>query len=226
MLGALTVKTGAAKVSMTFCNVSFQGSFATGLSAWQYGVLRERLQLPEGSGGVFPHLALPQADMSIVSPICILYRQPSLPRQTGTFAALSGAGPEALSNLTWQGDVLGQYIACDSWKPVRRYNLCSYGVLDRHQRRKRIMSNRQLTVRGLIIGSLGSAVLTMSSMFIALKLSSVPWPIMFVVLMSMFVLKLCGHTNLQEINVTQTAMSAGAMVAGGLGIYHTRHLDA
>ena len=78
------------------------------------------------------------------------------------------------------------------------------------------MFNRQLTLRGLIIGALGSIVLTMSSMFIALKLSSVPWPIMFVVLVSMFVLKLAGNTNLQEINVTQTAMSAGAMVAGGL----------
>ena len=78
------------------------------------------------------------------------------------------------------------------------------------------MSNKQLTLRGLLIGMAGSIVLTMSSMFIALKLSSVPWPIMFVVLVSMFLLKLCGHTNLQEINVTQTAMSAGAMVAGGL----------
>lgn len=78
------------------------------------------------------------------------------------------------------------------------------------------MNERQLTLRGLIIGAVGSIILTMSSMFIALKLSSVPWPIMFVVLVSMFVLKLCGNTNLQEINVTQTAMSAGAMVAGGL----------
>lgn len=78
------------------------------------------------------------------------------------------------------------------------------------------MSDRQLTARGLIIGALGSIILTMSTMFIALKLSSVPWPIMFVVLVSMFILKLCGNTNLQEINVTQTAMSAGAMVAGGL----------
>ena len=33
------------------------------------------------------------------------------------------------------------------------------------------MFNRQLTLRGLIIGALGSVVLTMSSMFIALKLS-------------------------------------------------------
>lgn len=78
------------------------------------------------------------------------------------------------------------------------------------------MNEKQLTVRGLIIGSLGSIVLTASSMFIALKLSSVPWPIMFVVLVSMFCLKGLGRTNLQEINVTQTAMSAGAMVAGGL----------
>jgi len=78
------------------------------------------------------------------------------------------------------------------------------------------MFNKQLTIRGLIIGAIGSIILTMSSMFIALKLSSLPWPIMFVVLVSMFVLKLCGNTNIQEINVTQTAMSAGAMVAGGL----------
>ena len=78
------------------------------------------------------------------------------------------------------------------------------------------MNEKQLTVRGLIIGAVGSIILTMSSMFIALKLSSLPWPIMFVVLVSMFVLKLMGNTNLQEINVTQTAMSAGAMVAGGL----------
>ena len=78
------------------------------------------------------------------------------------------------------------------------------------------MKNKQLTTRGMIIGAVGSVILTMSSMFIALKLSSLPWPIMFVVLVSMFVLKLFGNTNIQEINVTQTAMSAGAMVAGGL----------
>lgn len=78
------------------------------------------------------------------------------------------------------------------------------------------MKDKQLSVRGLIIGGLGSIILTASSMFIALKISSVPWPIMFVVLISMFSLKLLGNTNLNEINVTQTAMSAGAMVAGGL----------
>ncbi|HCT65600.1 MAG TPA: peptide transporter [Lachnospiraceae bacterium] len=74
----------------------------------------------------------------------------------------------------------------------------------------------QFTPRGIIIGIIGTIILTMSSMFIALKLSSLPWPIMFVALVSMFSLKACGNTNFNEINVTHTIMSAGSMVAGGL----------
>lgn len=74
----------------------------------------------------------------------------------------------------------------------------------------------QFTVRGVVIGLIGAIILTMSSMFIALKLSSLPWPIMFVALVSMFSLKAFGNTNLNEINVTHTIMSAGSMVAGGL----------
>ena len=86
------------------------------------------------------------------------------------------------------------------------------------------MEERQLTVRGMVIGVIGCVIITCSSMFIALKLSSLPWPIMFVALFSMVLLKAMGNTNLNEINVTQTAMSAGAMVAGGIaftipGIY-------
>ncbi len=82
----------------------------------------------------------------------------------------------------------------------------------------------QFTVRGMIIGSVGAAVLTMSSMYVALKLGALPWPIIFVALVSMFSLKLLGNTNINEINVTHTAMSAGAMTAGGFaftipGIY-------
>jgi len=74
----------------------------------------------------------------------------------------------------------------------------------------------QFTIRGMLIGIIGAIILTMSSMFIALKLSSLPWPIMFVALVSMFSLKACGNTNFNEINVTHTIMSAGSMVAGGL----------
>ncbi|MEG2200510.1 MAG: OPT/YSL family transporter, partial [Anaerovorax sp.] len=80
------------------------------------------------------------------------------------------------------------------------------------------------TLRGMIIGSIGAIVLTMSSMYVALKLGALPWPIIFVALVSMFFLKLFGNTNINEINATHTAMSAGAMTAGGLaftlpGIY-------
>lgn len=78
------------------------------------------------------------------------------------------------------------------------------------------MNGKQLTARGMVIGVIGSVIITCSSMFIALKLSSLPWPIMFVALFSMLALKALGSTNLNEINVTHTAMSAGAMVAGGL----------
>lgn len=74
----------------------------------------------------------------------------------------------------------------------------------------------QLTVRGMVIGALGAVVLTMSSMYVALKLGALPWPIIFVALVSMFFLKLLGKTNINEINVTHTAMSAGAMTAGGV----------
>ncbi|HPO04684.1 MAG TPA: OPT/YSL family transporter [Bacillota bacterium] len=74
----------------------------------------------------------------------------------------------------------------------------------------------QFTVRGMVIGSVGAIILTMSSMFVALKLGALPWPIMFVALVSMFALKALGNSNINEINVTHTAMSAGAMVAGGL----------
>lgn len=74
----------------------------------------------------------------------------------------------------------------------------------------------QFTVRAIVIGVIGSIILTCSSMFVALKASSLPWPVMFVALVSMFALKGMGHTNVNEINVAHTCMSAGSMVAGGL----------
>lgn len=87
----------------------------------------------------------------------------------------------------------------------------------------------QFTLRGVIIGILGCVIITASSVYVALKLGALPWPIFFVVLLTLFALKLLGRTrlgatNINEVNVSASIMSAGAMVAGGLaftipGIY-------
>jgi uncharacterized oligopeptide transporter (OPT) family protein len=82
----------------------------------------------------------------------------------------------------------------------------------------------QFTFRGMVLGIIGSAVITTSSMYVALKMGALPWPTIFVAVASMGILKLFGNTNINEINVTHTAMSAGGMVAGGVaftipGIY-------
>jgi len=76
--------------------------------------------------------------------------------------------------------------------------------------------NKELTLRALIIGGLGSLVITASSVYVALRLGALPWPTIFVAILSLSVLKCLGKTNLREINIAHTAMSAGAMVAGGL----------
>lgn len=86
---------------------------------------------------------------------------------------------------------------------------------DTHKERK-FAGVEQLSLRSLIIGMLGSCIITASSMYVALRLSSLPWPTIFVAILSMTVLKVLGKTTFNEINITQTAMSAGAMVAGGL----------
>lgn len=76
----------------------------------------------------------------------------------------------------------------------------------------------QLTVRGIIIGCLGCAVITASSVYMALKMGALPWPIVFAAILSLFLLRFIsrGKSTLNEANVTHTIMSSGAMVAGGL----------
>ncbi len=75
---------------------------------------------------------------------------------------------------------------------------------------------KQLTFRSIIIGIIGSIIITTSSMYVALRMGALPWPTIFVAILSMSILKILGNTNLNEINITHTAMSAGAMVSGGL----------
>lgn len=77
-------------------------------------------------------------------------------------------------------------------------------------------TERALTPRAIVLGATGSAILTASSLYIALKMGALPWPIVFAALASVLALRAFGSTNLHEANVTHAAMSAGSMVAGGL----------
>ena len=74
----------------------------------------------------------------------------------------------------------------------------------------------QLTVRGVVLGCIGCVIITAASLYTALKMGALPWPIIFVALVSLFFLRLLGSRSLNEANVTHTIMSAGSMVAGGL----------
>ena len=85
---------------------------------------------------------------------------------------------------------------------------------------------RQLTLRSMLIGALGAVVITTSSMYVALRMGALPWPTIFVAVLSMALLKLLGNTNLKEINVTHTAMSAGGEWWPEGRVYDPGHLDA
>lgn len=76
----------------------------------------------------------------------------------------------------------------------------------------------QLTLRGIVIGCLGCIIITATSVYTALKMGALPWPIIFAAAISLFFLKLISRntSSLNEVNVTHTVMSAGSMVAGGL----------
>lgn len=75
---------------------------------------------------------------------------------------------------------------------------------------------KQLTWRALLLSGLGSVLITASSMYVALRMSALPWPTVFVAVLSMGLLKLWGKTNVHEVNIAKTGMSAGAMIAGGV----------
>jgi len=78
------------------------------------------------------------------------------------------------------------------------------------------IDRQKLTIRSLIIGLIGLIIITSSSMYVALRMGALPWPTVFVTVVSMALLRRFKNSTLQEINVTHTIMSAGAMVAGGL----------
>ena len=73
-----------------------------------------------------------------------------------------------------------------------------------------------LSPRGIIIGIIGLIIITSSSMYVALRMGALPWPTVFVTVLSMAILGKAKNSSLEEINCTHTLMSAGAMVSGGL----------
>ncbi|MEA3507863.1 MAG: OPT/YSL family transporter, partial [Synergistota bacterium] len=73
----------------------------------------------------------------------------------------------------------------------------------------------ELTFRALLTGAAGSVVIAASSTYVALRMGALPWPTVFVAVLSMAILKPFG-AGLREINTAHTGMSAGGLVAGGL----------
>lgn len=78
------------------------------------------------------------------------------------------------------------------------------------------MKFKHLTLRAALLSAFGSLLITASSMYVALRMSALPWPTIFVSVLSLAVIKLFKNGNLHEVNVAQTGMSSGAMVAGGV----------
>jgi len=75
---------------------------------------------------------------------------------------------------------------------------------------------QHLRLRTIIVAAVGSAVISLSSVYVALRMGALPWPTIFVAIVSLAILKALKNTNLNEVNVAHTGMSAGAMVAGGI----------
>lgn len=73
-----------------------------------------------------------------------------------------------------------------------------------------------LTLRSMLIGGLLSMVVAMYSAYAGLKIGGVYWPIITATIICMAILKLLGNTNLNEINLAQTAANTGGMVAAGI----------
>ncbi len=74
---------------------------------------------------------------------------------------------------------------------------------------------KHLRASSLITAAVGSVLVTMSSMYVALRMGALPWPTVFAALFAMFALK-PFKASLHDINVAHTGISAGGLVSGGL----------
>ncbi|MGB4209050.1 MAG: OPT/YSL family transporter [Thermovirgaceae bacterium] len=80
---------------------------------------------------------------------------------------------------------------------------------------KTLLEAQELTLRSIALAVAGSILIAASSTYVALRIGALPWPTIFVAVLSMAVLRPLG-ASLREINVAHTGMSAGGLVAGGL----------
>ncbi|NLA93082.1 MAG: peptide transporter, partial [Spirochaetales bacterium] len=72
-----------------------------------------------------------------------------------------------------------------------------------------MVKKRELTLRGFFIGLIGLIVITASSLYVALRMGALPWPTIFVTVVSFTILRWFKNSTLEEINVTHTMMSSG-----------------
>lgn len=73
-----------------------------------------------------------------------------------------------------------------------------------------------LTLRALLFGAFLSVIVASYSAYAGLKIGGVYWPIVTTSLISMVFFLFLGKTNVNEINVAQTAGSAGGLLAAGI----------
>ena len=77
--------------------------------------------------------------------------------------------------------------------------------------------NYHTPIRAVIIGAIGSILITASSVYVALRVGAVPWPTVFATILSVIILRLIFRkTTVEEINIAQTGMTAGAMIGGAI----------
>ena len=71
-------------------------------------------------------------------------------------------------------------------------------------------------VRALVLGAFLSIAVSMYSAFAGLKIGGVYWPSVTMAVVAMAILAVLGNTNKNEVNLVQTAASAGGLLAAGV----------
>lgn len=74
----------------------------------------------------------------------------------------------------------------------------------------------KLSFRALLVGAVLSVIVAMYSAFAGLKIGGVYWPITTVSIMALGILTALRNTSKNEVNIAQTAASAGGLLAAGI----------